>query len=122
MRTNPFDGTSRFYVPIFANIEMIPRPVETTSPVAHFQIIFREIPVRPGGGTVDYNQVNLPHRPVLSLFLPFLFLRKKNRTSNTMSKILSIISLHFIVYFIDMKTESRALACRREIAVSRRYD
>ena len=95
VRANPFNRTGRLYIPILADIEMVTCPVEATPAMAHFQIIFREIPVRPGGGTVDHNQVNLSHRPVLSLLLSFLFLRKKNRTSNTMSKILSIISLHF---------------------------
>ena len=48
MRTDLFDGTGSLYVPILADIEMIPHTVETTSPVAHIQIIFGEIPVRPG--------------------------------------------------------------------------
>lgn len=34
---------------------MIPRTVETTTAMAYVQIVFREIPVRPSGGTVDHN-------------------------------------------------------------------
>ncbi len=47
---------------------MIPHTVETTTAMAHVQVVFREIPVRPSGGTVDHNQVNLPHQPALSFF------------------------------------------------------
>lgn len=64
-------------IPIFTDIEILPCPIETTPTMAHFQIIFRKISVRPYSGTVDHNQVNLPHQPVLSLFFLFSFCKRK---------------------------------------------
>ena len=44
----PIRSISRVvFISIFADIKMIPRPVETTPTVAHFQIIFRKIPIYP---------------------------------------------------------------------------
>ena len=48
VRTDAFERTGRFDVPILANIKMIPHTVETTAAVAHLQIFFREIPVLRG--------------------------------------------------------------------------
>ena len=87
VRTYPFNLPRRLDAPVLTDVEMIPHTVETTAAVAHLQIFFREIPVRPGGGTVDHNPF---------IRFPFLFLRKKNRISNTTSKILSIIASHFL--------------------------
>jgi hypothetical protein len=42
-----FNLTGGLYISIFADIKMITRPVETTPTVAHFQIIFRKIPIYP---------------------------------------------------------------------------
>lgn len=56
---------------------MIPHTVETTTAMAHVQVVFREIPVRPSGGTLDHNQVNLPHQPVLSFFYLSLSAKEK---------------------------------------------
>ena len=47
VRTDSFNLTGGLYISIFADIKMIPRPVETTPTVAHFQIIFRKIPIYP---------------------------------------------------------------------------
>lgn len=71
VRTYPFNLPRRLDAPVLTDVKMIPHTVETTAAVAHLQIFFREIPVRPSGGTVDHNQVNLPHRPALSFV--FLF-------------------------------------------------
>ena len=61
VRTYPFNLPRRLDAPVLTDVKMIPHTVETTAAVAHLQIFFREIPVRPSGGTVDHNQVNLPH-------------------------------------------------------------
>ena len=71
VRTYPFNLPRRLDAPVLTNVEMIPHTVETTAAVAHLQLFFREIPVRPGGGPVDH-------------------------ISNTTSKILSIIASHFL--------------------------
>ena len=47
MCTNSFNLAGSLYIPIFADIKMITRPIETTPTVAHFQIIFRKIPIYP---------------------------------------------------------------------------
>ena len=47
MRTDSFNLAGSLYISIFADIKMIPRPVETTPTMTHFQIVFRKIPVRP---------------------------------------------------------------------------
>ena len=62
VRTDSFNLTGGLYISIFTDIKMITRPVETTPTVAHFQIIFRKIPVRPCGGTVDHNQIDGSHK------------------------------------------------------------
>jgi hypothetical protein len=47
MCTDSFNLAGSLYIPIFADIEMISRPIETTPTVAHFQIILRKIPIYP---------------------------------------------------------------------------
>jgi hypothetical protein len=77
VRTDLLNLTGSLYGSIFTDIKMIARPVEPSSAMTDFQIIFREIPVRPCGGTVDHNQVNLPHQPFLSFFWLFSFCERK---------------------------------------------
>lgn len=71
MSSYPFNGAGSLDVAIFPDIKVVADPVKSPPAVAHFKVCFREIPVRPRGGTVDHNQVNLPHRPALSFV--FLF-------------------------------------------------
>jgi hypothetical protein len=100
VRTDSFNLTGGLYISIFADIKMITRPVETTPTMADFQIVFSEIPVRPCGGTVDHNQVNLPHhQPVLSLFSLFSFCERKTALPIQLLRFCQSLFLHFTGYY-----------------------
>ena len=58
VRTDAFERTGRFDVPILANIKMIPHTVETTTTVANVQVVLGETLVLTSGGTVDDNRVS----------------------------------------------------------------
>lgn len=77
MSSYPFNGAGSLDVAIFPDIKVVADPVKSPPAVTHFKVCFREIPVRPRGGTVDHNQVNLPHQPVLSFFYLFSFCERK---------------------------------------------
>ena len=49
-----FERSGRFDIPIFADIKMVSRPVESPPAVADIQIIFREALVLARGGAMDY--------------------------------------------------------------------
>ena len=97
MSSYPFNGAGSLDVAIFPDIKVIADPVKSPPAVAHFKVCFREIPVRPRGGTQS-GQSSSSTCPFVRF--PFLFLRKKNRISNAISKILSIITFHFYRLFI----------------------
>lgn len=45
--TDSFQRTGRFYVAVLADIKVVARTLEAPAAVAHFKVLFREIPVRP---------------------------------------------------------------------------
>lgn len=100
MSSYPFNGAGSLDVAIFPDIKVIADPVKSPPAVAHFKVCFREIPVRPRGGTVDHQSGQSSSSTCPFVRFPFLFLRKKNRISNAISKILSIITFHFYRLFI----------------------
>ena len=53
--TDLFYRTGRLYIPVFADIKMITRSVESASAMADVQVIFREILVFACGGAVNYD-------------------------------------------------------------------
>ena len=56
-----FERPGRFDIPIFADIKMVSRPVESPPAVADIQVIFRKLPVLTCSGTVDYYQLYRSH-------------------------------------------------------------
>ena len=53
--TDLFYRSGRLYIPVFADIKMITRSVESASAMADVQVIFREILVFACGGAVNYD-------------------------------------------------------------------
>lgn len=61
MRSDFLYRPGRLDIPILADIEVIPRSVESPSAMADIQVIFRKVPVLTCSGTVDYYQVYRSH-------------------------------------------------------------
>ena len=61
VRTDAFERTGRFDVPILANIKMIPHTVETTTTVANVQVVLGETLVLTSGGKVDNDHTDSSH-------------------------------------------------------------
>jgi hypothetical protein len=59
--TDPFYRTGRFYVPVLADIEMIPRSVESPSAMTDVQVIFCETLIFARSGAMDYYQIYSSH-------------------------------------------------------------
>ena len=76
---------------------MISGSVHSPPAVAHLQIVFGEVPVRPCGGTVDNYQINRPHPPTQELTptTPAMAVA----TAITTFKIVLQIDLPFILAF-----------------------
>ena len=53
--------TGGFDVPVFADIEVISRSVESPSAVADVQVMFCKVPVLTRGGAVDHYQIYRSH-------------------------------------------------------------
>ena len=56
-----FYRTGRFYVPFLADIEMIPRSVESPSAMTDVQVIFCETLIFARSGALDYYQIYSSH-------------------------------------------------------------
>ena len=94
MSSYPFNGAGSLDVAIFPDIKVVADPVKSPPAVAHFKVC---PPWWRNSGSQS-GQSSSSTCPFVRF--PFLFLRKKNRISNAISKILSIITFHFYRLFI----------------------
>lgn len=55
MRPDSLHRPGRFNIPILADIEMIPRPVESPPAMTSIKVMLRKLPVLPRSGAVNHN-------------------------------------------------------------------